>query len=45
MDFGELGKPTGSVSNYRVNIDYYMGLLYNCVEISYWEISERCIES
>jgi hypothetical protein len=45
MDRGELGKTTASVSNYKVNIDYYIGLLYNCVEILVWEISERCIES
>ncbi len=40
MDRGELGKTTASVSNYRFNIDYYIGLLYNSVEISVWEISE-----
>jgi hypothetical protein len=44
MDLGELGKTTGSVSNYRVNIDYYIGLLYNSVDISVWDIQEQCIE-
>jgi hypothetical protein len=38
LRLGELGRTTGSVSNYRVNMDYYI-VIYFCRYISLGYIS------
>jgi hypothetical protein len=47
MDRGELGKTIASVSNYRVNIGYFIGLCYNSRDITVSVVSrfERCNKS
>jgi hypothetical protein len=34
MGRSQVGKTSASVSNYRVNIGYYIGLCYNSLEIT-----------